>query len=230
VDASRWIYLYPSEKVLEGLAGVNASTKSNLQEKAEFGYERKVDIVLETNTATHEEKWIELKSYGAKSETSRHLTKWYKEPILPWAIKESKKQRSKRQVMHKQFSIDRAAAHVTHAWKPMTNDPKQLVKVKTNPDFVWRFQEYKKRKAKGSPFVGLSVDATSNHKDSIKNTMSKKISNASSYKEMYKANFGEAPFSVNRHIEMGNMNALLQGLLSAGFSEASEAAISEIFE
>jgi hypothetical protein len=112
----------------------------------------------------------------------------------------------------------------------MTNDPKQLVKVKTNPDFFWRFQEYKNRKAKGSPFVGLSVDATSNHKDSIKNTMSKKISNASSYKEMYKANFGEAPFPVNRHIEMANMNTLLKRLISAGFSEAGEATTAELFE
>ncbi|MEJ2075926.1 MAG: hypothetical protein P8X79_20975, partial [Reinekea sp.] len=233
IEATRWIYLYPNQEIMTDFRnGPNSIGKKALQNESAFGFRRQVDIVLETDASTGAEKWVELKSYSAQSGKvgERHLLRYLKgKPILPWELVSNTEDVSKRQAMHKQFSLDRVAAHTKHAWMVKKGSPNLYTKVSVDNDFTWRFQEFQKRSAKGAPEVGFNLIPNGNPADSIDNVV-KSMSKAFQQKSatLVKTNLGNtASFMAKGHIKLANSRALLSDLIGLGFSKAEDLASEE---
>jgi len=130
--------------------------------------------------------------------------------------------------LHRQYSLDRAAAHVKHARlaaDPDNNKRNKVVDVSS--DFLWLFQKFDiKWTPKSGPLQHVkSVELGSKSvAGSVRDNMAKPLANSDtkgrSTAEVRKANMGDAESNTDKHIDEADAEQLLEDLVSIGFSEA----------
>ncbi|WP_411745925.1 hypothetical protein [Reinekea sp.] len=226
IEGSRWVYFYENEDGKDEQSDKDDSSKTVMNDLTAFGYNRWIDIVLEVETALgKKEQWIELKSYAGKNEDSkRHLPK---SNLKEWEIAKPKVKAGSAG-MHKQFSIDRAAATVGHAWRPIEGRPADFTRVDVINDPRWRFQKFAPRKkAPSNKGMGYSLDITSTKKGSVRSIFKNKLGNVTSFPEMVKTNWGNTAPVAGSYLEEASMATLLKDLIKYGFGEAADAAAEE---
>jgi hypothetical protein len=148
IEGDRRIWLYKDDGALDKhFEETNFSiAKPDLQNS----YVRKVDIIL--GEVNGPEQWIELKSYKAISENAAdrtYLDVLYqvqprkKRTIPRWSFTDTQKRatKNKGKGLHRQFSIDRAAANVGHARLAYDGDRENPL-VSVSSDFTWYFRNH----------------------------------------------------------------------------------------
>ena len=129
---------------------------------------RYVDIVLDEGE--NKERWIELKSYKAKSETNR--TKFDFGEIGKWELanegRDAKGAKNTYPSMHRQFALDRVAKNIGISWLARNRSQSNQIDMPVRVvDFQWRFHKFKVEKRNPS-FKAISpVLGSGNDKDSI---------------------------------------------------------------
>ncbi|MCB9236273.1 MAG: hypothetical protein H6581_31785, partial [Bacteroidia bacterium] len=201
-----------------------AAFKENFQE----AYMRRVDIIL--GDAGQPEQWIELKSYKALSETGpgrEKLAVLGGKTIGVWSLNKAV---NLQESLHRQFSLDRAAANIGHARLQKTEGVFPIVQVESS--FQWRFQRFRK------VLPGNHVDISPQFGDPTKPTtihggLTQPIKHAltpSSRPErvIFETNMG-THIVANQHIKYGDLRTMLTDLAAVGFTEAAEALAEEVF-
>ena len=159
--------------------------------------------------------------------SDRHLTLYYKSKLEPWnyTVKPPKSGKD-RSAMHRQFSLDRAAAAVGFAWTNNTDGSNDFVKITVSEDFKWRFQKFEKRKAKKAPEVGYNVIPKDKHKEAIVEAFKTKVVGLDS--KLYNLNFGSATsFRIAAHLELADLTAMLKTVIGLEFAEQLDLALEE---
>lgn len=135
--------------------------------------------------------------------------------------------RNKGEGLHKQFSIDRAAANLGHARMSQNADGEYPI-VSVDKDFTWHFQRFK-RNLRGTNVTHMSPTfGSQSDKKTIYGGMTRPIEHASGkQKDLFETNMGRA-ISASQHIEYSDLRAFLLALGQAGFSEASDALLEEV--
>lgn len=128
--------------------------------------------------------------------------------------------------LHRQYSLDRAAAHVEHARLAKDNFKRNKI-VDVSPDFLWLFQKFDiKWTPKSEPQKHVkSVELGSKSAaGTVRGNMAKPLANSDverrSTSEVRKANMGDVESNTGKHIDEADAKQLLDDLVSIGFSEA----------
>ena len=129
--------------------------------------------------------------------------------------------------LHRQYSLDRAAAHVKHARLGADKKTKLNAVIDVAPNFRWLFQKFDiKWTPKSGPLQHVkSVElGTRSALGTVRGNMANHIADSDSDKhsttELRKANMGDAKSDTKTHIKEADSKQLLQNLVSIGFSEA----------
>ena len=227
IEGSRWVYFYKNSDQLDTQEELDESSKSVMQSLT-FGYNRRVDLILDVKG---QEQWIELKSYsGDNKDSRRHLTKYAGNSISPWTIVKKDKEAGK-SGLHKQFTIDRAAATVGHAWRPLDDRPSNYTRVDLQSNFKWRFQKFSPRKKNSNNRgMGYSLDVKSTKQKSIRNIFKTQLEQVSGFPSMVNTNWGAGSVVAGSYIEEANIATLLNDLITNGFGDAADALAEEYIE
>ncbi|TCS33974.1 hypothetical protein [Reinekea marinisedimentorum] len=176
------------------------------------------DLILEGSDGA--EKWVEMKSYSGVDKTYRYLTKAYKSNIQSWDVTDDNKQGN----LHKQFSLDRAAATVGHAWEN-GDTSKERNRVAVDGNFIWRWQEFQPRKNNGTDKLGYSLDVKNKDSKSIKNLFSEEFGAIQNMKGIVTVNFKSNGVSTakvaNSHLEYANLKTLLLNYIQQAFADVA---------
>ncbi|WP_028671773.1 Ig-like domain-containing protein [Saccharospirillum impatiens] len=223
IEGHRKIWLYKDEVAANGGRIVVDKSDTEFSKRIQNTYERYVDIVLGDGDS---ESWVELKSYSSKGNSgnerywpasfiNRKADSWnYNTGVKDW------------QSLHRQFSLDRAAAQVGHA--RFNDDENEIATVTVSSDFLWLFQKFNvpknktKQRTKDSQNVRLGSEGTEH---TILDAMSQKpIKNGESqkYEKVYQANMA-GYISMSSHIQYAGLKDLLLSLADMGFDAATDA-------
>ena len=234
VEGNRWVWLYKDRDSLREGDGLIDKKSPDYKRYIYSAYNRRVDIIL--GNEGQPEQWHELKSYAALEETGpgRELLAVAKgKSIEPWALGKGQELKGHSEVLHKQFSIDRAAANLKHARLQENTTTRLNDRVDVSPDFKWLFQKFK---VKPKPPKTTQVEifpkfGGETDKKSIYGGLTQSIKNGEAVenKKIYETNMGDS-ISASHHIEHADLRAFLTSLAGIGFSEAADAIKDEIFE
>ena len=231
VEGYRRVWLYTDKKGFKDSS--EASNEFEAQKAGDIigAYTRNVDLILGDD---QEEQWIELKSYEGKSKKDAHLMAYLKNKrkfkkgyITPWGLE---KNRTGGESLHKQFVIDRSAAHVKHArLKKDKNEENQ--KVTLSNDFLWIFQKFNvswktPKGAKKNAFnVEIEKAGAVHPEHTIRRDMAKTIQQGEpgqKKEEFASVNMGNK-VDTGARIVYADVKQLLSGLESLEFVEAGDA-------
>ncbi|MBK8969878.1 MAG: hypothetical protein IPM37_00355 [Hahellaceae bacterium] len=227
IEGVRWVWLYKNPAALGAQNRLTDRLSSDFRSNFQEAYMRRVDIIL--GDTDEPEQWIELKSYKALSETGpgrEKLAVLGGKTIDAWGLATNRKGGEN---LHKQFSLDRAAAKVGHARLPLIQGRYPITPV--DPGFQWRFQKFKKTLTNNIVETHPKFGTPSNL-ESIYGGLSRPLDKADTAtganRELYATNMG-LQITPASHIKYGDLRTLLTQLAANGFSEAAEALAEEVF-
>jgi len=235
IEGIRRIWLYKDLDARDQHAETSdlAAAKGDLQGV----YDRHVDLII-GNTESPE-KWLELKSYSSLGETSSIYLEVLNQgagkktnSIQSWKPRGEKEKASdsKGINLHRQFTLDRAAAHLGHARLQQDKDSKLYDVVSVGSSFVWNFQKFNFswKNKQGIAQKSVSVDlGVPSDKRTVRGALSEPIIGADGeFKSVVDANIGRT-VNANTHVKEFSASTLIQNLASIGFEEALSEAIKE---
>ncbi len=221
IEASRWVWMYKDKDVADDLRERNDPNQAKAS--GSFIYRRSVDIAV--GKADEAEQWIELKSYRAlddKGNDRKKLAVIAGKEIGQWSG--GKSGSVGKSSLHKQFSIDRAAAHDGQA-RVFNEKTKTYSRVEVSDNFKWRFQKFKVSKPnipleihvdigaqreKGTVLYGLTQDLAGTGLDK---------------KQLVDANFDPQEINASLHVGYASVGSLISNLSSIGFKELADVVI-----
>ncbi|RCU52636.1 hypothetical protein DU002_01305 [Corallincola holothuriorum] len=170
VEAPRAIAFFNDEDDIGNLKGKLScgQGKKCLLRKRRF-----IDIVLDggkNDEGAPQEHWVELKSYAARGEKGANRAIASVGKLQLWHMNKTKAGNyasngtgTGTQGVHRQFSLDRVAAHLGKSWKASgilweNPDPLVVTDLRLVSDYEWRFQAFNvKDKASGKSDVSVKL-------------------------------------------------------------------------
>jgi hypothetical protein len=221
IEGFRRVWLYTDVVAKKDASGEESQDRAKADGDIAGAYSRYVDLVI--GEEGEAEQWIELKSFSQKNGKPTKIDYLQGKNIKRWNLQ---KKAPNAMSLHRQYSLDRAAAHVKHVRLPKNSDGRNPI-IDVAPNFLWLFQKFDiKWTPKSGPQQHVkSVELGSQSvSGTIRGNMAKHIANSDSDKhsttELRKANMGDAESNTNAHIEEADAKQLLEDLVSIGFSEA----------
>ena len=223
IEGFRRVWLYTDEGKRDDAETQESQEEAKSKNQIAGAYSRYVDLII--GEKDKPEQWIELKSFSQRKNKPTKIDYLQGKNIKRWNLQ---KKAPNAMSLHRQYSLDRAAAHVKHARlaaDPDNNKRNKVVDVSS--DFLWLFQKFDiKWTPKSGPLQHVkSVELGSKSvAGSVRDNMAKPLANSDtkgrSTAEVRKANMGDAESNTDKHIDEADAEQLLEDLVSIGFSEA----------
>ena len=219
IEGHRRIWLYVDEDKRDDAEDQESQSDAYAAKEISFIYDRNIDLVI--GEGDEPEQWIELKSLKQKEGSPKKIDYLHGKTIERWNLAKGVPGPMS---LHRQYSVDRAAAYVGHARLIAVAGRNPIVKV--DPNFRWVFQKFDakwtprgqpQRQEKSVELGSKTVAGT------VRGDMAHNIARSdfegNSVTKLRKANMGDTS-NTNVHIIEADATQLLRDLISIGFTEA----------